>query len=234
MSKSEKQNSHEGTKTQGKSPIKFILLFIIVAVILLYHLSVMVSQPIESADRPVTAGSNFKPNQNSPARPAKTRQSTQANLSGGPSLPPDRFIGNHTGADYPDTMVLLDSIVEKLWQLESSGRLSPPDGDGGDAVGPLQLHIEVLLDVNKYFDFNFKPDDRKDLAKSKLIAKAYITMWLMENQEEIAVRISKGGPRGWRSESTNKYWEKYKNLTPQFLRRSDEKIKSKQLDGAGL
>ena len=109
-------------------------------------------------------------------------------------------------------MELLDSIVIKLWQLESSGRLNPPDGDNGDAVGPLQLHLCMLQDVNKYYGKNLKPDDRLDLQLSKTIAKAYICMWLLENQEEIAVRIFNGGPRGWRSSSTDEYWEKFKKL----------------------
>ncbi len=217
MPKSEKQFSHEGTKAQGNKRLKFILLIIIAATILLYHLNVTVSQPSESADRLVTADSTFK------HTPAK--MDSKNDLSDGcSSLSPDRSILDHpdeiaaashragTGADYPDTMDLLDSIVEKLWQLESSGRLNPPDGDGGDAVGPLQLHLGVLKDVNKYFDFNFVPDDRKDLTKSKFIAKAYITMWIMENNEEIGVRIFNGGPRGWRSETTDNYWNKYKDL----------------------
>jgi hypothetical protein len=140
--------------------------------------------------------------------PAKTVSHNE--LSGElSSLSPDSFI---LDADFADT------IVDKLWQRESSRRLNPLDGDGGDAVGPLQLHIGVLIDVNKYYGTNFTPQDRRDYAKSRQIALMYINMWLNKNVEEIAVRIFNGGPRGWQKKTTDAYWDEYKKLKVNKIR----------------
>jgi len=120
-----------------------------------------------------------------------------------------------------DTDKLLNSIVEKLLLLESNGKLNPAAGDNGDAVGPLQLHLCVLKDVNKYYGTNFVSNDRQDLEKSKWLAVMYIAMWLPTDGsprltiEEIAVRIFNGGPKGWRNTSTDNYWKKYKTQISQ-------------------
>lgn len=130
--------------------------------------------------------------------------------------------------------LLVDPIIEKLWAVETNCGTGSIIGDGGKAVGPMQIHQCVIKDVNKFYGLNFSAADRNDLAKSKLIAKLYIRMWFPTestlskfsgqggkfadksrarlSDEEIAVRIYNGGPRGWRSEATNKYWDKYKSL----------------------
>lgn len=102
----------------------------------------------------------------------------------------------------------LDELIEKIWQVESSGRLNPPDGDSGEAAGPLQIHKCVIDDVNRRYGMDFSYADRRDLDKSKQIAKLYVTMWLEFHKQEIAARIFNGGPRGWQKKSTDAYWLK--------------------------
>ena len=102
----------------------------------------------------------------------------------------------------------LDKLITKIYVVESGGRLNPPDGDGGRAVGALQLHKCVIDDVNFYYGQNFTYTDRHDLNKAKQIAKLYIAMWMHKQREEIAARIFNGGPRGWQKKSTDKYWQK--------------------------
>ena len=104
--------------------------------------------------------------------------------------------------------IWLDELIEKIWLTESSGRLDPPDGDGGLAVGPLQLHKCVIDDVNRYWRTNFSYADRRDLHKSKQIARLYVTMWLDIHKQEIAARIYNGGPRGWQKKTTDEYWQR--------------------------
>ena len=106
----------------------------------------------------------------------------------------------------------LDELIEKIWLVESSGRLNPPDGDGGKAGGPLQIHPGVIKDVNQYYGTEFTLDDRFDLEKSKLIAKLYITMWMEIQREQIAARIYKGGPAGFERESTLEDWCKIEEV----------------------
>ncbi len=100
-----------------------------------------------------------------------------------------------------------DELIEKIWQVESGGRINPPDGDGGEAIGPLQIHQGVLDDVNKRYGTKFCREDLRNLKTAKLIARLYISMWMEEHKEEIAARIFNGGPRGWRKKSTDSYWE---------------------------
>jgi len=214
MSKSEKSFSRQGTRAQGESSIEFIQSCIIIALAgMLYHAQTL----------------NF----NTAQGRGQSSSSSSKNLSGVPTLASDRTITpaiNRTGfsyfspgpadADRSSAGAFLatvftentENIINKLWQIESGRRLNPPDGDGGDAVGPLQLHLDVLKDVNRYFDADFAAADRKDLAKSKQIAKLYIQMWLQKNAEEIAVRIFNGCPRGFKSDLTDNYWNNYKNL----------------------
>ena len=105
----------------------------------------------------------------------------------------------------------LAQLIEKLWRKEASNGLEPPDGDDGRAVGPLQLHRCVVDDVNFYCKTDYSYADRRDLEKSKQIARLYIELWLDRNKEELAVRIFNGGPRGWRKKATDKYWQDIKN-----------------------
>jgi len=102
----------------------------------------------------------------------------------------------------------LDPLLDKIWSVESDGRLAPPDGDGGEAIGPLQIHQCVLDDVNEYYGTKIKRFHLRDIVIAKIIARLYIEMWMDRHKEEIAARIFKGGPRGWQSKSTDKYWRK--------------------------
>jgi len=102
----------------------------------------------------------------------------------------------------------LDELIERIWTVESDRRLAPPDGDGGRAIGPLQIHQCVLDDVNRKFGMRFTCADLHDIEKAKIVARMYIEMWMERHREEIAARIFKGGPRGWNSETTDEYWKK--------------------------
>jgi len=102
----------------------------------------------------------------------------------------------------------LDELIETLMLVESGGQTDPPDGDGGRAVGALQIHKGAVDDVNRHYQTNFSYDDRRDFPKARLIARLYISMWLERHREEIAARIFNGGPRGWAKKSTDRYWEK--------------------------
>jgi len=101
----------------------------------------------------------------------------------------------------------LDKLLDKIWSVESSRELAPPDGDGGEAIGPLQIHADVLKDVNGKYGTKFTVVDLRNLETAKTIAHLYISMWMDKHKEEIAARIFNGGPRGWQKKSTDEYWE---------------------------
>jgi len=112
----------------------------------------------------------------------------------------------------------LDTLIGRIQQVESGSQNSEcgsekiPDGDDGRAVGPMQLHRCVVADVNRFYGTEFTDDDRRDIEKSRLIAKLYISYWLNVHKEEICSRIWVGGPRGWRKKSTDAYWRKIQGV----------------------
>jgi len=105
----------------------------------------------------------------------------------------------------------LDELLDKIHQVESSGRINPPAGDDGRAVGPMQLHKDVIIDVNQYFNVNYSFEDRRNLQKSKEIAKLYIAMWLEIHKEQVASLIFHYGPSQWKQD-VDGYWLKIKEL----------------------
>jgi len=139
-----------------------------------------------------------KGNRTAKAETINVRHNTFLRSTSGPAV--------HTAG--PDWLA---QLIEKLWRKEASNGLEPPDGDDGRAVGPLQLHRCVVDDVNFYCKTDYSYADRRDLEKSKQIARLYIELWLDRNKEELAVRIFNGGPRGWRKKATDKYWQDIKN-----------------------
>ncbi|MBC8481152.1 MAG: hypothetical protein H8D47_00605 [Planctomycetes bacterium] len=116
------------------------------------------------------------------------------------------------GSQKSDSPDWLDELIEKIWFVESSGRISCPDGDGGSAGGPMQIHPDVIDDVNFYWGTDYTYADRYDLAKAKRIARLYIARWFEASREEIAARIYNGGPRGFEKESTEKYYRRIEGI----------------------
>jgi len=106
----------------------------------------------------------------------------------------------------------LDELIRMIWVVESKCQYNPPDGDGGRAVGPLQLHTAAVDDVNFFCNQNFSYEDRRDPEKAKQIARLYIAYWLDCHKKEIACRIFNGGPLGWRKTSTDAYWGKIQGV----------------------
>ena len=65
----------------------------------------------------------------------------------------------------------LGRTIYAVWGVESSHQLSPPDGDEGRAVGPLQVWPIRVEDCNRIcrlhdWPYSFTLDDRRDLHKS--------------------------------------------------------------------
>jgi len=112
------------------------------------------------------------------------------------------------GAHPPDW---LDELLERIWLAESGGQISPPDGDSGAAVGPLQIHQGAIDDVNKYYGTEYKLEDVREIGPAREVARLYITLWMDRYKEEIAARVFNGGPRGWRKKATDEYWRDVKN-----------------------
>jgi len=182
------------------------------------------------------SGASHRPAENEQLITADDNTKTSSAKAGGTvehcirNRPPDIYDqklatedGQKLDADFADYAEdWLDKLLTKIHVVESGGQLEPPDGDGGRAVGALQLHKCVVDDVNRHYQTNFSYADRRDFPKARLIARLYIRMWLDAHKEEIACRIFNGGPRGWQKTSTDAYWKRIKNIATENIENTEE------------
>lgn len=112
----------------------------------------------------------------------------------------------------------LDPIfIHAIHQVEASGRLGPIKGDGGKALGPLQIHYSYWLDA-KEFDptINGEYSNCSDLDYSIKVMRAYLNRYVpdaVKNKNyEILARTHNGGWNGRNNKNTVKYWLKVKKI----------------------
>lgn len=87
----------------------------------------------------------------------------------------------------------------------------PVIGDHGKALGILQIHKEVIADVNRIYKSAFKHSDALNPMLSREICAMYLKHYAPINATpEQCARIWNGGPRGHLKASTEKYWQKVK------------------------
>ena len=105
-----------------------------------------------------------------------------------------------------------ESFWRALHLVETSGRTGPIVGDGGKALGPLQIHRAYHQDSRVAGDYSRVAD----LDYSKRVATAYLkryapTAWAAGDVETLA-RVHNGGPRGHLKGATKSYGVRVKAL----------------------
>lgn len=107
-------------------------------------------------------------------------------------------------------------LLRAIHQVETSGRLGPIKGDGGAALGPLQIHRACWQDAN----LPGRYEHCADLEYSKRVFAAYMARYATERRigrpvtDEDRARIWNGGPNGYKKKATVAYWNKVrKELT---------------------
>jgi len=121
---------------------------------------------------------------------------------------------NAFGMDLSQWLWFICSLIT----VESNGRVDAV-GDGGKAIGILQIHNCVVADVNRIYGTSYTPEDRGNQDKSLDIAYLYLKHWGKSYERktgkqpttETLARIWNGGPNGWNKTSTEKYWAKVNN-----------------------
>ena len=98
-----------------------------------------------------------------------------------------------------------ESFWRALHIVETSGRHGPIVGDGGKALGPLQIHRGFHADSRVA-----GPYERvADLAYARRVATAYFKRWAPEafakGDTETLARVFNGGPRGHLKPATKGY-----------------------------
>lgn len=104
-----------------------------------------------------------------------------------------------------------DAVIYALHQMETSGRLGPIKGDGGAALGPLQIHRGYHADSGVE-----GPYDRVAvLDYAERVVRAYMARYATERRlgrpvkpVDIA-RIHNGGPNGYKKLATIKYGQRF-------------------------
>lgn len=112
----------------------------------------------------------------------------------------------------------LAAIIGVLISIESSGN-DLAIGDGGAARGPLQIHREVVQDVNRISGKKFQWTRMTNRAEAKQVAEIYLGHYATEKRlgrkvtpQDVA-RIWNGGPNGYKVKATDRYVAKFEKLS---------------------
>jgi len=106
-----------------------------------------------------------------------------------------------------------ESFFRALHVVETSGRHGPILGDGGAALGPLQIHRAYHKDSRVPGEY----ERVADLDYSKRVASAYLRRYAPEawarGDVETLARVHNGGPRGASKPATLGYGRKVAALS---------------------
>lgn len=105
-------------------------------------------------------------------------------------------------------------LITALIKIESGGDPQAV-GDGGMAVGVLQIHPIMVTDVNRIIrqggNFHkYTLDDRVSPIKSVSMFQIYTTHYSKGASDEVIARRWNGGPKGDTKSATLPYWVKVK------------------------
>jgi hypothetical protein len=99
-------------------------------------------------------------------------------------------------------------LLPAIEHVESSGRADAV-GDGGKAVGILQIHPIMVADCNRIVgEDRWTLDDRKDAVKSRAMFRTYSNHYSKDASDEVVARRWNSGPRGDRKKATEAYWKR--------------------------
>ena len=106
-------------------------------------------------------------------------------------------------------MTTLSNLITALIAVESSGN-DLAIGDNGRAVGPLQIHRGVVLDVNRFTGSHYRWEAMTNRVQARAVCEAYLKAYGKGCTTEQLARRWNGGPTGDRKSATEAYWAKVK------------------------
>ena len=104
----------------------------------------------------------------------------------------------------------LNNLITALMIVESSGN-DQTIGDNGRALGPLQIHRGVVLDVNRITGSNYRHQDMTNRAAARAVCQAYLEHYVTEKRigrkPTIAdfAKVWNSGPDGFKKTCSEKY-----------------------------
>lgn len=108
-------------------------------------------------------------------------------------------------------------LAAVLIAIESSGN-DRAVGDNGQARGALQIHREVVEDVNRVYGTRYTHRQMHERKVALAVLDRYL--WLYARPERLGrpvtnedrARIWNGGPDGWRSRATDSYAARFRRM----------------------
>lgn len=110
-------------------------------------------------------------------------------------------------------------ILAAIRAVESSDRDDVPDGDGGKAIGPYQIHEVYWRDAVR-FDASLGGSyaQCRQRAYAERVVDAYMRKWANDawqrGEAETIARVHNGGPGGADKASTAGYWQRVRARLP--------------------
>lgn len=104
----------------------------------------------------------------------------------------------------------LSALIAALIAVESGGR-DNAIGDGGRAIGALQIHKAVVVDVNRIAGTSYTHQQMTNRIAARRVCEIYLTHYGKGcTTEQLARKWNGGGPSGDKKPSTLSYWNKVK------------------------
>jgi len=105
-----------------------------------------------------------------------------------------------------------NTLLSAIIQVESGGDPNAI-GDGGRAVGILQIHPIMVKDVNRILGHErYTLEDRYSPEKSIEMFWIYTNHYSPHESDEVVARRWNGGPKGDTKPSTVRYWERVRSI----------------------
>lgn len=101
----------------------------------------------------------------------------------------------------------LSALIAALIAVESGGR-DNAIGDGGAAIGALQIHKSVVVDVNRIAGTSYTHQQMTNRIAARRVCEIYLKRYAAGKTNEEAARIWNGGPTGHQKSATLSYWNK--------------------------
>lgn len=113
----------------------------------------------------------------------------------------------------------LQEVLDAIRMVESGDRTDPPDGDGGLAIGPYQIHRvywQDALQAEPELGGDYQDCRRRSYAER--VIGAYMRRhapdaW-RERDAQIIARVHNGGPTGAQKTATLRYWGRVRAALP--------------------
>jgi hypothetical protein len=107
-------------------------------------------------------------------------------------------------------MTTLSNLISALIMVESSNN-DLAIGDQGRAIGCLQIHRAVVLDVNRITGSHYRHQDMTNRVQARAVCEAYLKHYGRGKTTEEQARIWNAGPQGHKKkQATEAYWNKVK------------------------